>query len=178
MPLNLLKKFPDLLELLHLDEPRRTASLLGIFKRDIEDNTAFFFRGKTIRPLKSEEFGIQALFKHLTCEEIMVTQADGSCYPKRIFENERSQRLHWIRCHIDELVRAGVDVFSVEERDVKKRKDTVRTYLYNAEQAYVVVLEPQRSGKDYYLLTAYYLNRPEGRKSIEKKRKKRLPEVL
>ena len=65
----------------------------------------------------------------------------------------------------------------MEERDQRKRKDVIKTYIYDKDQEYIIVLEPQRSRTDYYLLTAYYLNRKEGKKSIGKKLKKRLPDV-
>ena len=85
--------------------------------------------------------------------------------------------MHWVRYHIDEKKKNKVEVFSVEERDQRKRKDVIKTYIYDVEQEYIIVLEPQRSGTDYYLLTAYFLNKPERKKSIQKKLKKRLPDV-
>jgi hypothetical protein len=177
MPLNLIKQYPQLLELSHLNERQRLESLAGIFKRDIEENPELKFRGKTIRPVKGEEPSMQILFKHLTCEGIEDQNEDGSTFKKRVFEIDRSKRLHWIRYHLEERKKENVAVFSVEERDTHKRKDVIRTYIYDIEQQYVIVLEPQRSRTDYYLLTAYYLNKPGGRESIEKKMKKKLPEV-
>ena len=38
MPFNLLKKYPELLEILHMNEHQRKESLMRIYKRDIEDN--------------------------------------------------------------------------------------------------------------------------------------------
>lgn len=72
------------------------------------------------------------LFKHLTCEEIMVECEDGTKYPKRVFEVARSQRLHWINHHIKEKTPSNIDVFTVEERDTKKRKATF--YVTNNEK--------------------------------------------
>ena len=177
MPINLIKKYPQLLELAYLNEGQRIDSLKSIFRRDIEDNTNLNFRTKIIRPIKGEEPSMQILFKHLTCEEIIVQNEDGTTYPKRVFEMDRSVRLHWVRHHIEEKTKGNIEVFSVEERDLKRRKDVIKTYIYDTEQDYVIVLEPQRSGTDYYLLTAYYLNKMEGKKSIQKKFKKRLPDV-
>lgn len=177
MPLNLIKEYHTLLELTHMSEIQRNASLKGIFKRDIEDNEGLNFREKIIRPIKGEEPSMQVLFKHLTCGEIMEKNEDGSTYPKRVFEMDRSVRLHWISYHLNELKKENVQVFSVEERDQRKRKDVIKTYIYDTERDYVIVLEPQRSGKDYYLLSAYYLNKKEGKKSIQKKIKKQLPQV-
>lgn len=55
------------------------------------------------------------LFKHLTCEEIEVECEDGKKYPKRIFDIARSQRLHWIKHHIDEKTPSNIDVFTIEQ---------------------------------------------------------------
>ena len=85
---------------------------------------------------------------------------------------DRSQRLHWIKYHIDENRRENMEIFSIEER--ADRGNVIRTYIYDIDQKYVIVLEPQRSGRDYYLLTAYYLNKSYGVKKMKKKLKKKL----
>jgi len=131
MPFNLLKIYPQLLEFGHFNEYQRTQSLQGIFKRDIEENPGLNFRSKTIRPIKGEEPAMILLFRHLTTEEIEVTDANGKSYPKRIFEMDRSLRLNWVRFHLEEKKKENVEVFSVEERDQKKRKDIIRTYIYD-----------------------------------------------
>ena len=46
MPFNLLKKYPELLEILHLGDKERKASLYRVYRRDIEDNEAFKVSGK------------------------------------------------------------------------------------------------------------------------------------
>ena len=89
----------------------------------------------------------------------------------------RSQRLHWIKYHLEERKKDNMVVFSVEERDQKKREDIIRTYIYDIEQKYLIVLDPQRSLRDYYLVTAYYLNKDYGEKKIKKMIKKKLPQV-
>lgn len=177
MPTNLLKKYPDLLEIMHLSESQRTGSLRSIFNRDIEENPGLNFRTKIIRPIKGEEPAMDLLFKHLTTEEIQEVDANGKEYPKRIFEKDRSHRLHWVRFHLEELKKERMEVFSVEERDQKKRQDIIRTYIFDEDQNYIIVLDPQRSKRDYYLVTAYFLNKEYGAKKIRKLLKKRLPEV-
>lgn len=177
MPFNLLKTYPQLLELGHLNENTRTDSLQRIFKRDIEENPSLNFRTKIIRPIKGEEPEMVLLFRHLTTEEIQVENENGKKYPKRIFEMDRSLRLHWIRFHLEEKKKDKVEVFSVEERDQNKRKDIIRTYIYDMEQKYIIVLDPQRTKKDYYLITAYHLNKDYGEKKIKKLMKRRLPEL-
>lgn len=174
MPTNLLKKYPDLLEIMHLSEGDRAGSLRSVFNRDIEENPGLNFRTKKIRPIKGEEPAMDLLFKHLTTEEIQEVDANGKEYPKRIFEKDRSQRLHWVRFHLEESKKERVEVFSVEERDQKKRQDIVRTYIFDEDQNYVIVLDPQRSNRDYYLVTAYYLNKEYGSKKIKKLLKKKL----
>lgn len=178
MPTNLLKKYPDLLEIMHLSDYERTQSLRAIFNRDIENNQNFKLRTKQIRPISIEgEASMSTLFNHLTREEIEILNSDSTKYKKRVFEKDRSMRLHWIKFHIEENKKNDIEIFSVIERDLKKRKDKTITYIYNIEQKYVIVLEPQKSGLDYYLLSAYYLNIDYGSKKMEKKLKSKLPEV-
>lgn len=178
MPLNLLKKYPSLLEILHLNEDQCKESLMKIYRRDIEDNPNFKFREKQIYPIKSygkADMGRQ--FKHLTCEEIQEKDEKGNLLPpKRVFEKDRSQRLHWIHHHIKEISPENIEIFSVTERDRKKRCDVTKTYIYDKREKYVIVLECQKKSS-YYLLTAYYLNKEDGEKSIKKKMKKRLPNI-
>lgn len=176
MPLNLLKNYPELLEIGHLSEADRTNSLKAVFKRDIEDNPNLNFRTKAIRPIKGEEPAMQLLFRHLTTEEIEETDEDGKTYKRRIFEIHRSQRIHWIKFHIEERLKDIISVFSTEERI--NGKNAFRTYIYDHKQKYVIVMEPQRSGKDYYLLSAYYLNRDYGEKMLKKKIKNKLTNIL
>ena len=177
MATNLIKKYPQLLELGHLNEYQRTQSLLGIFRRDIEENPGLNFRTKKIRPIKGEEPAMALTFKHLTTEEIEIEDENGKKYHKRCFEMDRSKRLHWIRFHLEEHRKENIEIFSVEERDQKKRQDIIRTYIYDTTQKYIIVLDPQRSQRDYYLVTAYYLNKEYGEKKIEKLLKKRLLEL-
>jgi len=175
MPTNLLKTYPQLLELAHLNDHNRTLSLKGVFKRDIEDNPGLNFRTKIIRPIKGEEPAMVLLFKHLTTTDTEETNEYGDTYNKRVFEMDRSVRLHWIKYHFEERKKENMEVFSVEERDQKKRKDIIRTYIYDKEQKYIIVLDPQRSERDYYLVTAYYINKDYGEKKIKKLLKRKLP---
>lgn len=179
MPHNLIKKYPELLEIIHLDENRRLVSLKGIFDRDITFNDSFKFRRKQIRPTKKDGVvSLETVFNHLIKEEVKVQREDNTFYKKRVFEKDRSERLHWVKPHIDELINVELKIFSTKERDQNKRKNVFRTYIFNKQEKYVIVLEPQRSGMDYYLLTAYYLNKPYGLKKMSKKMKKKLHEVL
>ena len=174
---NLLKTYPELLDIVSLCEKERHHDLQAIFKRDIEDNLNFAFRSWRIYPIKVQgEADMGRLFKHLTCEEIEVESEDGKKYPKRVFEIARSQRLHWIKHHIDEKTPSNIDVFTVEERDPKKRK-VRKTYIYDKVEKYVIVLEQQRTNA-FYLLTAYHLNKEYGRKALLKKMKKRIATPL
>ena len=174
---NILKKYPELLDLVNLDEHEKNQDLQRIFKRDIEDNSSFAFRSRFIYPIKADgEADMGRLFKHLTCEEITVEDENGKKYPKRVFEMNRSERLHWINHHIKEKTPENLDVFTVEEKDSKKRK-VKRTYVYDKVEEYVIVLEQQRTNA-FYLLTAYHLNKDYGKKAIAKKMKKRISTPL
>lgn len=176
MPTNLIKTYPQLLEILHLNEPQRIASLLGVFNLHITNNPNFKFRNKQIRPTKTEgEPPMETLFRHLTTRDDK--DEKGNKTGTRSFEMARSIRLHWIRYHVEERKADNMEVFSYTDRDRVNNKDVIRTYIYDIDQEYVVILEPQRSGTDYYLLTAYHLNEPGGKKQIEKKLKNKLNEI-
>ncbi len=176
MPFNKLKKYPELLEIYHLSEKERTKSLKGIFERDIENNNNFCFRMKGIYPVKGEEPSMQILFNHLTREEVEVADENGKFIKRRLFDFHRSKRLHWIRFHIEEKKKENIEIFSTEER--QNGKTVNRTYVYDVKEKYVVVLEPQRTKNDYYLLTAFYLYKKYGVKKMKKKLKNKLAEVL
>ncbi len=117
---------------------------------------------------------METLLNHLTTIE--EKDAKGKITGARVFEIKRSERLHWIKHHIEKQKTTNIDIFSYEDR-IKGRGNVIRTYIYDQEEAYVIILEPQRSKLDYYLLTAYYLNEPGGEKQILKKRKNKLHEV-
>lgn len=178
MPHNLLIKYNGFLDVGAYSEYQRTNSLKAIFNRDIAENSSFLFRAKIIRPLKKEGvIDMEVLFKHLTNESVEERDENGKSFKSRsVFDIQRSKRLHWILHHIKEKSPANIDIFSFEDRT--KGKSVVRTYLYDFTEQYVVVLEPQRSGLDYYLLTAYHLTKEKGGiKQILNKSKNRLPEV-
>ena len=172
MPLNLIKTYSALLDLAQFNEHQRKNSLIGIFKRDIEDNPTLKFQTKQIRPIKKVEgeTAMQVLFRHLTTKED--EDGKGKKLGTRSFEMARSIRLHWIKYHIEERKKNNIEVFSYLDR--VNGINAIRTYIYDLEQEYVVILEPQKSGLDYYLLTAYHLNEPGGKKQIEKKKKRKL----
>lgn len=181
MPLNKLKKYPELLVLSSLDEKSRTKSLRGIFDRDIADNENFKFIGKRIYPIKSDGIlDMDREFMHLTTEEIEEVDEKGFVVKRRLYDSFRSERLHWIKAHTDGHVKdSDIVVFSVTERNQRKRVDVVRTYIYNKTRKYVIVFEPQtRNGNSYYLLTAYYLNKKYGEKQLKKKLAAKMDTVL
>jgi hypothetical protein len=165
MPFNLLKVYNQLLEFVGMNAHARTQSLLGIFKRDIENNSAFRFRGKRINPTQGEEEPMERLFNHLTKE------VSDQVTRHREFEPKRSERLHWIRYHVEEKKAQGMLAFSVSELG------QIRTYILDNDENYVIVLESFRNKTQYYLLTAYYLDgrNPDKMKS---KYKRRLPEIV
>lgn len=177
MPLNLLKKYNQLLELNQYSEKQRVTSLKGIFERDIVFNENFKFRNKTIRPIKIDgKPALETLFHHLTHKSIEKSNDDGTKYKARdIFDIKRSERLHWIWHHIQE--KNEIKIFSVEDRVSGKNK--IRTYLFDEKENYVIVLEPYRKTPDYYLLSAYYLEKEYGGpKTIKKKYKRKLDEIF
>ncbi|MDE6694963.1 MAG: hypothetical protein K2J57_03935 [Bacteroidales bacterium] len=168
MPLNLTKIYNALLDIVAMGEQQRTVSLKGVFRRDFED-TSPKFQEKPVYPTPQNngEVPMDTLFRHLTTEIIDYKTR------KRCFEIERSKRLHWVRHHLDQKKADNMRLFSVQERE------GIRTYYYDKDENYVIVLEPLRDGKSYYLLTAYYIQGKDAqRNKMEKKYKRRLEEVL
>lgn len=128
----------------------------------------YIFQTKQINPTTKEgELPMETLFTHLT------TVMNDAGERKREFDIHRSNRLHWVRHHIEEHKKENMLVFSIKEPEGN------RTYIYDRDEKYVIILEPLRIKNEYYLLTAYYLmGKDEKRDKIEKKFKRRLNEVL
>lgn len=174
MPLNLIKRYPDLLELSQFNDFERRESLMRIFKRDIEDNSKFAFRGNMVRPTKKEgESSMQVLYNHLTTRND--EDENGNKLKSRSFEMHRSVRLHWIKFLIEESISDNILIFSYEDR--VGRKDVIRTYIYDKGHEYVIILEPYKKTNDYYLLTAYYFSEKRGKKQMKSKYKNKLDQI-
>lgn len=174
MPFNLLKKYPELLELNGMGENERLKSLRGVFDRDISNNANFSFRGERIYPIKTDGvIDMNREFMHLTTEEVEYAEENNVTLKKRVYDPFRSERLHWLKTHIEEKVKdSDIVVFGITERNLRKHIDVERVYIYNKTRKYIIVLQPQtRNGNSYYLLTAYYLNKSYGEKQIKKKLK-------
>lgn len=174
--MNLTVKYAEMLNINGMSENERKFSLRRVFNRDIQDNPDLKFLSKVIRPIKKDGIAsMDTVFGHLTTARVEEIDGNGKSFQKSVFEPQRSVRLHWVRHHLDQGEHPDVTVFSYTDR--KSRKDVIRTYIYNPNKKYVVVLEPQDSKRDYYLLSAYYLYESWGQKSIENKLKNKLPEV-
>lgn len=168
MPLNLLKKYNDLLDISGLPEHQRTNSLKGIFDRDITNNQPFTFRNKRIIPTPEDgRIEMETLFTHLTT----VTVDEET--KKREFDIHRSQRLHWVKHHIAQKKIDRMLCFSIKE------PKGFRTYIYDIDEKYVIVLEPKHNNTIYFLLSAHHLRGKDAqRDKIAKKYKRRLDELL
>lgn len=167
MPYNLLKKYNELLDLLGLPVEICIKSLRGIFKRDFEESQATF-NGKPVYPTPKNngELPMQTLFTHLT------TEMTDKVTRHRSFEIHRSERLHWLRYHLDEKKQDNMLLFSVNE------PEGIRTYYYDEDENYVLILEPGRDKSFYYLLTAYPVRgKDKARDKIRKKYRRRLAEI-
>lgn len=168
MPYNLVKTYNQLLDIVGLGERERNISLKGVFKRDFEDRSPMFC-GKTIFPTPKEngEIPMETLFRHLT------TEMTDKITKERLFELNRSQRLHWVRHHLNQNKKDNILLFSVREPEGN------RTYIYDEEEKYVIVLEPLRDGVSYYLLSAYNIRGKDAqRDKIAKKYIRKLDVVL
>jgi hypothetical protein len=166
MPLNQIKAYNSLLDISGLAERDRKISLKAIFDRDITNNANFKFRSKTIQPTPKEgELKLETLFTHLT------TVVVDYKTKKREYDLYRSQRLHWLKYHVEEKRKQGMLVFSAKD------KGGIRTYIYDQAEHYVIVLEPLRKINEYYLLTAYHLRGKDNKKIENKYKRRRLTEL-
>ena len=167
MPFVLLKTYNQHLDIVAMNEHNRKISLMKIFDRDFTNNANIKFRGKKITPTpKDGVIEMATLYTHLTTEMIdKVTR-------ERRFELERSKRLHWVKFHIDESKKNNMLYFSIKE------KEGLRTYIYDIDEKYVVVLEP-KSAEHYYLITAFYVQGKDAqRDKFMKKYERKLDELL
>ena len=163
MPLNLLKTYNSLLELDSFNESERYTSLSRIFYRDFIETTNSF-RDKAVKPTPQEgKTTIEVLFHHLT------TRSEGK-YHHRVYDRDRSIRIHWIKFHLQEKKSESIELFSVKD------KQAIRTYIYDEKESYIVVLEP-KNPHFYYLITAFYI-KGRNRYKIEKKRNRKLEGIF
>ena len=167
MPINLLKKYNQLLELDALNEFQRKSSLMGVFQRDFVNNPHLSFRSRKINPTPAEGQDTMArLFNHLTT--VIVDHKTNH----REYDRSRSIRLHWIKYHIEETKKNNMLVFSVNEQE------GIRTYIYDSDEEYVIVLEPLRRKDQYYLLSAYHIEgKDKARKKMMKKFSRRMDDI-
>jgi hypothetical protein len=140
---------------------------MGIFDRDITNNPNFTFKTKPIKPTPEDGvIKMSTLFTHLTTEIVDKETR------KREFDIHRSVRLHWIKFHIDCRKKDNMLHFSVNE------PEGIRTYIYDTNEKYVIILEPLRKQQEYYLITAYHLlGKDAKRDKIMKKYKRQLSEL-
>lgn len=168
MPLNLLKKYNEHLDILGLSEQERNKSLKGVFDRDFTNNQPIHFNGRKVIPCPQDGvIEMETLFRHLTTVKIDYNTG------QREFEKERSKRLHWVKYHIDQKKQSNMLLFTVKE------PEGLRTYLYDEDEKYVIVLEPRVSSNIYFLLSAHYIQGKDAqRDKIKRKYKRKLTEVL
>jgi hypothetical protein len=168
MPLNLIKIYNQLLDLLALTETKRLISLRGVFDKNFVDSQPIYFNNKLVVPCPIDGMlAMDVLFNHLTT--VIVDKSIN----QREFDIHRAQRLHWVKYHIDGMKKERMFIFSVKE------KDGLRTYLYDDDEKYVVIFEPKIKENVYFLLTAYHLRGKDlAGDKIVKKYKRRLPDLL
>lgn len=98
---------------------------------------------------------------------------DDKATGDRLLDTPRARRLRWCRATIDHEAEPDVLVFDYLEGNGK-----TRTYLWVHQCDYVVILERAlRKGKHvaYSLVTAFYLDGPSRRDSMQRKYDNRIP---
>lgn len=101
MAFNLIKKYPELLEINHYRRDNdRDIILRKIFDRDIQENDKLIYNSKQIHPIKDTDgiSSLEVLFDHLTREKTEEIDSNGKRIACRnVFEPDRSMRIHWIK---------------------------------------------------------------------------------
>lgn len=168
MVTNLLCKYNTLLDLNGLSTRDALNSCRQIFDRDINCEKQISFNSKNISPTpKDGIITMETFFRHLTTVEV------DKKTKKREYDIHRSRRIHWIRFHIDGKKKDNMLIYSVKE------PKGYRTYIYDKDESYVIVLEPLRNKNEYYFLSAYYVRgKDKERNKFVKKYKRRLPTLL
>lgn len=167
MPLNILKVYNQLLDLGGFNEHQRRQSLMGVFNRDFTNNPNLNFRRNQITPTPADgEIPMETLFTHLTTAD----SNEGTRH--REFDLHRSVRLHWIKYHFNERKVDNMLIFSVHEPEGN------RTYIYDKDEMYVIVLEPLRNGESYYLLTAFQVRGKDAQRDKYGRKYRRRLDVL
>lgn len=168
MAFNLIKQYNQLLELNSFSEYQRKELLRRIFKRDFEGCNQIIFNQKLVTPTPVDgEIKMDTLFTHLIT--VMVDKVTR----KREYDNHRAIRLHWVKYHLNNSKNENMLLFSVKE------SKGYRTYFYDKDEKYVIILEPFRTKDKYYLLTAYHLTGSDAKRDkIMKKYERKLNEIL
>jgi hypothetical protein len=160
MPLNLLKEYNKVLDLYHSTERQNLSSLKGVFNREFIEKDSLKLNNIPIHPTTSEdgEDKMEVLFRHLT------TVITDEATRKREFEGERSIRIHWIRFLLENNPSDNLLLFNIMSEK--------RVYCLDKSERYVIILEPLRNTKGFYLLTAYRLE-PSNYRNLMNKYEKR-----
>lgn len=163
MPFNLLKTYNYLLDLDFYTQPKRKESLQRIFDRDFI-NSKNELNGKLIIPTPKDGITtMDVLLNHLT------TKTENKDIASRIYDPDRSKRIHWIKHHFRNPNEPYIDIFSVKD------KSGIRTYIFNESESYVIILEPKNKDT-YFLITAYYIKGGDSKK-IKSKKNRQLDRV-
>jgi hypothetical protein len=99
-------------------------------------------------------------FWHLTSKyEIVDRKAERK---ERVYDHERSKRLPWARCIIDNYKAIEIKYWDFEEGNRR-----IRTYIWLEDFDYLVVLE--KKGNRYWLITAFFVDTNSFKQKLLKK---------
>jgi hypothetical protein len=136
--------------------------LYGVFERDFKMSN-LCFRGLPVGFSDKLDRGKEESFWHITHKD----KSEKGKIINRIFDPERSKRIHWVRPVIENHSEPCIKCWDYEEGDKR-----IRTYLWLEEQDFLVILE--KRPKKYYLVTVFYVCYEKKREDLREKYKKRL----
>lgn len=151
----------DLIPNLGIDPSRKQLDeLYAAFEKDfvLSQLTMFGLRVKIISALSDVE-GFESYpetFVHL------ITRKSGG--GKRVFDRHRANKIHWVRCILENRNEEDVSCFKYPEED-----GTLRDYYWFKEGDFLVIME--KVAPDYLVITSFHIDDRRRREYFEGREK-------
>jgi hypothetical protein len=139
--------------------------LYEIFDRDLIQGAPHFDTRPIVFSLRKSVYGYEVMFWHLVTGDYHTPRVEG-------LDLDRANRLPWCAPTIDNALDGTALVWDYEEHTGK-----IRTYIWLKDYDYVVTLQKENvegQGDAARLITAYCVNKDWGKRSLEKKHKRRM----
>lgn len=83
---------------------------------------------------------------------------------KRLFDRHRANKIHWVRCILENRNEEDITYFQYPEDD-----GIIRDYYWYKDENFLVIME--KVAPDYLVITSFYIDNKRNREYFEKKEK-------